>query len=65
MSDFKDMLVEWRYREVASLSLTGLLGNAAVLPREEQERLMVDAFHRSILSLAERGEPLSPVFVGP
>jgi hypothetical protein len=58
MSDFKDMLVEWRYREVASLSLTGLLGNAAVLPREEQERLIVDAFDRAILSLAERDDAI-------
>jgi hypothetical protein len=58
MSDFKDMLVEWRYREVASLSLTGLLGTAAVLPREEHERLIVDAFDRGLLSLAERDDAI-------
>jgi hypothetical protein len=58
MSDFKDMLVEWRYREVASLALTGLLGNAAVLPREEHEQLIVDAFDRGLLSLAERDDAI-------
>jgi hypothetical protein len=58
MSDFKDMLVEWRYREVAALALTGLLGNTAVLPREEHERLIVDAFARGMLSLAERDDAI-------
>src|SRR5712691_7292101 len=58
MSDFKDMLVEWRYREDAVLSLAGLIGDAAVLVREEQERLIVDAFDRGLLSLAERDDAI-------
>src|SRR5262249_25233966 len=43
MSDFKDMLVEWRYREDATLSLAGRACDAAVVPREEHERLAEDA----------------------
>jgi len=58
MSDFKDLLVEWRYREDAALSLAGRVCDAAVLPREEQERLIVDAFDRGILSLAERDDAI-------
>ncbi|HEV8714027.1 MAG TPA: hypothetical protein VGX03_14520 [Candidatus Binatia bacterium] len=58
MSDFKDVLVEWRYREDAVLSLAGLIGDAAVLVREEQERLIVDAFDRGLLSLAERDDAI-------
>jgi hypothetical protein len=58
MSDFKDLLVEWRYREVAALSLTGLICDAAVLPREEHERLIVDAFDRGLLSLSERDDAI-------
>ena len=58
MSDFKDMLVEWRYREDAARSLAGRVCDAAVLPREEQERLIVDAFDRGILSLAERDDAI-------
>lgn len=58
MGDFKDLLVEWRYREDAAVYLAGLICDVAVLSREEQERLIVDAFDRSILSLGERDETI-------
>jgi len=56
VGDFKDMLVEWRYREDAAVYLAGLVCDVAVLSREEQEALIVDAFDRGILSLAERDD---------
>lgn len=58
MRDFKDMLVEWRYREVAAQALAGLIRNAVVVPREAHERLIVDAFDRGILSLSERDDAI-------
>ncbi len=58
MGDFKDMLVEWRYREDAAVYLAGLVCDVAVLSREEQEALIVDAFDRGILSLAERDDAI-------
>ena len=58
MGDFKDLLVEWRYRETAAIHLTGLLCDVVVLSREEHERLIVDAFDRGRLSLAERDDAI-------
>jgi len=52
------MLVEWRYREDAAFYLRGLICDAAVLAREEQERLIVDAFDCGMLSLAERDDAI-------
>jgi hypothetical protein len=58
MGDFKDLLVEWRYREDAAVCLAGLVCNVAVVSRAEQEALIVDAFARGLLSLAERDEAI-------
>ena len=58
MGDFKDLLVEWRYREHAVRALAGLICNAAVLPRDEHEQLIVDAFDRGMLSLVERDDAI-------
>jgi hypothetical protein len=58
MSDFKDMLVEWRYCEDAAVYLAGLVCDVAVLSRAEQEALIVDAFERGLLSLAERDDAI-------
>jgi hypothetical protein len=58
MSDFKDLLVEWRYRQDAAVYLAGLVCEVAVLSREDQERLIVNAFDRGMLSLAERDDAI-------
>jgi hypothetical protein len=54
MGDFKDLLVEWRYREHAAAYLAGLIRAVTVVSRDEQKALIVDAFDRGLLSLAER-----------
>jgi hypothetical protein len=58
MSGFKDMLVEWRYREGAAASLAGLIRALTVVSRAEQGALIVDAFDRGMLSLAERDDAI-------
>jgi hypothetical protein len=58
MGDFKELLVAWRYREEAARCLAGLLSEVVVVSRAEQERLIVDAFARGILTMAERDDAI-------
>jgi hypothetical protein len=58
MGDFKDMLIEWRYREGADVYLAKFVSIVAVLSRHEQEQVIVDAFARGVLSLAERDDAI-------
>jgi hypothetical protein len=58
MGDFKDMLIEWRYREGADMYLAKVVSIVAVMSRPEQEQLIVDAFARGVLSLTERDDAI-------
>ena len=58
MSDFKDLLVEWRYREGALVSLAEHIRHGMVLSRVEHEQRIADAFACGRLSLAERDDAI-------
>jgi hypothetical protein len=58
MGDFKDLLIEWRYREGADVYLAKVAAIVAVVSRHDQEQLIVDAFARGVLSLAERDDAI-------
>jgi hypothetical protein len=58
MGDFKDLLIEWRYREGADVYLAKVASVIAIVSRPEQEQLIVEAFARGVLSLAERDDAI-------